>query len=429
MIRAGVSSVDITPQVGMAMSGYAARTETACAAHDPLTVRALVVGDTALVVADVIGIDADMSRRVRTRCSLPGAAVTIAAVHNHGGPVSMKNRLGPQANPDYLMRLEGALIQAIDLAAERRVPVRMFGGTAVDPGFARNRRHLDGPVDRQMPVLRIERQDGAVLAFLVSYACHPVVLGADNLRWTADYVHFLRAALHRAVPGATAIFATGCAGDVNSGHSAASSLLAEASPARSFATAERMGNALAEAVLCLSMEPLGEDCGSAEVETELEFSRREEDDSAILAQTWFAHAAESEGIDALLYRIWAAWASAMPTGPLAPLPERVTTMNWGGAGIIGLPGEIFASTALDLRSRLNGSSPLFVLAYADDNPGYIPPESEFIHGGYEIDEAHRFYGLPATFAPGSAERLVEAALAATTRTRICLQSDHQIHST
>jgi neutral ceramidase len=30
-----------------------------------------------------------------------------------------------------------------------------------------------------------------------------------------------------------------------------------------------------------------------------------------------------------------------------------------------------------------------------------------------VDEAHRYYGLPATFAPGGAEALAEAAIALT----------------
>ena len=50
------------------------------------------------------------------------------------------------------------------------------------------------------------------------------------------------------------------------------------------------------------------------------------------------------------------------------------------------------------------------MAYSDDNPGYIPPQSEYQYGGYEIEEAHRFYGLGAAFAPGSAECLERAGL-------------------
>jgi hypothetical protein len=78
-----------------------------------------------------------------------------------------------------------------------------------------------------------------------------------------------------------------------------------------------------------------------------------------------------------------------------------------------MPGEIFAETALAIRSHL-GATPAFVVGFADDNPGYIPPSSEYVHGGYEVDEAHRYYGAPATFASGSAEALAEAAIAVST---------------
>ena len=36
---------------------------------------------------------------------------------------------------------------------------------------------------------------------------------------------------------------------------------------------------------------------------------------------------------------------------------------------------------------------------------YLSDFPEFKFGGYEIEEAHRFYGLGAAFAPGSAELL------------------------
>jgi hypothetical protein len=76
---------------------------------------------------------------------------------------------------------------------------------------------------------------------------------------------------------------------------------------------------------------------------------------------------------------------------------------------VALPGEIFAQTALEIRAATGPRA--FGIAYADDNPGYIAPAAEYPHGGYEIDEAHRFYVQPAGFAPGSAEALAEAALA------------------
>ena len=73
-----------------------------------------------------------------------------------------------------------------------------------------------------------------------------------------------------------------------------------------------------------------------------------------------------------------------------------------------MPGEIFSETGLSVREAC-GSMPAFVLGYAEGTPGYIPPMSEFCFGGYEVEEAHRFIGMPGTFAPGSAEALADAA--------------------
>lgn len=414
MIRAGVAVVDITPPAGQFMSGFAARTAPAQGAHDPLTVRALVVEDTALVCVDVIGIDAQTSLRAREACILPAEAVIITALHNHGGPVSMRGRLSAVPDEAWMERLETAIAEAIDLAHARREEVSLMGGAAADPGFAHNRRDGDGPVDGTIPVLRFDRPDGSTLAVLCSYACHPVVLGADNLLWTADYPHFVRAGLERALPGAVAVFATGCAGDINTGHSAAASLTQAPQNDRTFEEARRIGDGLAQAVLRAELRPLSEATGAAEGFVDVGFERRESEDYPTLAERWAQEAATAQGVNGTLLRIWSDWAAAMTGRPLEPLRERVAALGWGGACLLGLPGEIFAETALYLRAAMHarGAAPVFVLSYADDNPGYIPPSSEFPKGGYEVDEAHRFYGLPATFAPGSAEDLAEAALAA-----------------
>ena len=50
-----------------------------------------------------------------------------------------------------------------------------------------------------------------------------------------------------------------------------------------------------------------------------------------------------------------------------------------------------------------------MISLADGNPGYIPARVDYPAGGYEVAEAHRYYGLPAALAPGSAEALVAAA--------------------
>ncbi len=404
MIQVGASIIDITPPNGIAMAGFAARTEVAKGDHDALTVRALVVDDTAIVTVDVIGIDANLSARARARASLPDQAITITATHTHGGPVSMPGRLSAKADHAFILCLEDAVVKAVDLAIVNQKPARLLGGIGVEPGFASNRRRLDGPVDTGIPILRFESVEGSTIGILVSYACHPVVLGADNLSWTGDYPHFVRKKLETTFPGAIAIFATGCAGDVNTGHSAAASLSLLATPERSFAKAKEIGFGIANSVIDARLTDVSGNVGHSEVFADICFEQREQEAPDILAKSWRLAAKDTSSLEV----IWANWAEKHMGRDLSPLKARITALKWGSVGIIALPGEIFAETALEIREKLAQKDPLFILAYADDNPGYIPPESDYLRGGYEIDEAHRFYGLGATIAPKTAEHLAEA---------------------
>ncbi|ODT66838.1 MAG: alkaline ceramidase [Pelagibacterium sp. SCN 63-23] len=409
MIRAGAASIDITPPPGLAMAGFVARSAPASGAHDPLTARAIAVNDTALVVADVIGIDAAMSARIRQRCCLPDANVIVAATHTHGGPLSMASRLSGAADPAFLRQLEDGCVRAIDAAIANSVPARLSVGLGADPDIARNRRHPQGITDRTLPLLRIHAETGELLALLVGYACHPVVLAADNNLWTADYPHFVRAALERSHPGAIAIFATGCVGDVNTGHSAQASVTLAANPQRSFAAAERIGTAIARAALAAPQQDLVGPVAALERHVELALARSESEPLPLLAKSWRAEATQADPIRRTLLTCWADWAEQADQAPLSPLPARVSLLDWGGLPIIGMPGEVFASTGLVVRHHCPG--PAFVLGFADDNPGYIPPGEEYGFGGYEVEEAHRYYGLPAAFAAGSAETLANAAIA------------------
>jgi hypothetical protein len=414
MIQVGASIIDITPPNGIAMAGFAARTEVAKGDHDALTVRALVVDDTAVVTVDVIGIDANLSARARARASLPDQAITITATHTHGGPVSMPGRLSAKADHAFILCLEDAVVKAVDLAIVNQKPARLLGGIGVEPGFATNRRRLDGPVDTGIPILRFESVEGSTIGILVSYACHPVVLGADNLSWTGDYPHFVRKKLETTFPGAIAIFATGCAGDVNTGHSAAASLSLLATPERSFAKAKEIGFGIANSVIDARLTDVSGNVGHSEVFADICFEQREQEAPDILAKSWRLAAKDTSSLEV----IWANWAEKHMGRDLSPLKARITALKWGSVGIIALPGEIFAETALEIREKLAQKDPLFILAYADDNPGYIPPESDYLRGGYEIDEAHRFYGLGATIAPKTAEHLAEAGCKSVEMARI-----------
>lgn len=409
MIQAGAAVIDITPPAGLAMSGFAARTETALSAHDPLTARAVVVGDTAIVVADVIGFHADMSARIRARCRLPADNVVVVALHNHGGPVSMDGRLCMEADVAYLRRLEDGCVAAIDQAAARRRPARLSAGTGDDPDIARNRRHAGGIVDRALPVLRIDSADGEPIAMMISYACHPVVLGADNRFWTADYPHFVRRAVEQANSGAVALVMTGCCGDANTGHAAHASVSLAANAARTFAEAERIGNRVAAYALKAEMMLLETYARVANVSVTLRQQPIDNETPKALLGRWRKEQDLAEPARAALLRYWMHWAAEIAGKPPTPFDARVTALDWGGVPIVALPGEIFAETALAIRRARNDGERIFVIGFCEDNPGYIPPTAEFAFGGYEVEEAHRYYGQAAPFAPGSAEALGEAA--------------------
>ena len=414
MIRAGVARLDITPPVGAFMSGFGARNAPASATHDPLSVRAIALNDTAMVVADVIGMCAQMCARIRARCILPDQNVIVAALHTHGGPISMSERLGVDADQDYLDKLEDACVQVIDDAVLAQKEASISVGAGEDPDIARNRRVENGPVDSSLPVMKIRDKSGKIIAIMLAYACHPVVLGADNRQWTADYPHFVRAALERAHPGAMALFITGCAGDANHGHSAYESLSLASDNRRSFTKAREVGEQIAKMALLAPETEISGDIKAHNKIVSLEFERREADAPKVLMDRWIRekNSAKNNANDArrALLDHWIRWAQEIAPQPVRPIKARVTILEWAGVSIIGLPGEIFAQTGLDIRTAYKKDMPLFIAGFAEDNPGYIPARSAYLTGGYEVDEAHRFYGQPATFAPGSAETLAACAI-------------------
>lgn len=405
----GVAVCDITPPTGLPLAGFAARTDPAIGAQDGLSVRVLAVADTALVVADVIGVDAASSKRIAAASGLPAERVVVAATHTHGGPGTMPGRLATSVDGAYLARFETAAARAVREAVERQQPCHLYAGTGRLEGVAFNRRDAQGPVDVSVPVLEVRSLSSDVVAVLTSFACHPVVLGADNLRWTADYPGLVRRAIEAKHPGAVAIYATGCAGDVNTGHSARQSKSLRPDSNRTFEAASRVGLAVASAALSAEMRPVGGDVVSARFATcQTAFEPVDADEIIALERLWREERAEAAPGERAVLDMWIEWSHRIASRPPEVLGLTAGALRWGDVVIACLPGEIFAGTGLEVRATLPEA--LFVLGYCGDNPGYLPPQDEYRRGGYEVAEAHRFYGFPAAFAPGSAEQMRDQAI-------------------
>ncbi|WP_198961802.1 hypothetical protein [Pseudonocardia sp. MH-G8] len=405
-MRAGVAVRDVTPPPGAAMSGFAARTAPATGVHDPLLVHALVVEETALVTVDVVGLHEDDCAEIRRRCTGPADGVVVHATHTHGGPVSMRGRLGAPVDEAWLAALVATCAEAVDAARAAREPVEVRAGYGAGPGVARNRRRPGGPVDDALPVLHLGRPDGSLLAAVLSYACHPVVLGADNTLFTADYPGVARRMLAERL-GGPVLFVTGCAGDANTGHSAAASISTAAAAGRTFAAAERIGTRVADAALTAEPRPGSGPVLAAAREVVLDLDVPAAAEIAAHIAAWDAEAATAEPARAALLREWSAWGRARPAGP-ATWSGVVSVLRWGPALLVALPGEPFAAAAHEIRRQAGPGTTVLVAGYSNGCPGYLPPAEEHASGGYEVTEAHRYYGMPGPFARGAAERLLDA---------------------
>lgn len=72
-----------------------------------------------------------------------------------------------------------------------------------------------GPVDPEIGILRLDREDGRALAVVYNFACHPIQ-GVPSGGNTADIIGFASRAIEDTMSdGAVALFLQGCAGDIN----------------------------------------------------------------------------------------------------------------------------------------------------------------------------------------------------------------------
>ncbi len=438
----GTGQAVITPPVGCEMSGFVARKAHMQGIHDDLYARAMVWSDgtdgerVALLTLDVIELDAPTVAAIRSRVSdlagIPGDHVVVTATHTHSGPSVMEGRLGGHVDRAYLDFLIKAAAGAVATAANSMSPVTARFSIGHEPTVAKNRRVVGGPIDPDVPILRFESSDGTVRALLVSYACHPVTLGPDNLLATADYPGFVVRTLEAMYPGAHVQFATGCSGQINTGHTAQDSIDRPSGERRTFTEAARLGRAIAGAALQASeqsarpgglpMAIVGEANSGAGIRIlrqvidlpliPVESPNRLREQATV----WRAEAErlEHQGSttgDALLLRGWAEWAekTALDPSPRRSTKAEVTVLSLGEVRIAALPGEAFVELGLEIKER-SGHPATMVLAYANGCPGYIPHRSAYDTGGYEVTDSHRFYGYPSGFAPEAGERLVAEAL-------------------
>jgi hypothetical protein len=418
--QAGVAKVAITPREPLWMSGYGSRDHPSEGAIHDLWAKALALQDPAgrkalIVTLDVCGIGPDVSNAVRdavkARHGLERDRIVIACSHTHSGPVVGRNlsamcRMNEeQARKvnEYTKALVASLDKTIAEAFSDMIPAVLFWGTG-RADFAVNRREnkekdvpalrdalaLKGPVDHDVPVVRVMNDEGKTLAIVFGYACHCTVL--SGYQFCGDYAGFAQLAVEKAHPGSQAMFIAGCGADQNP------------LPRRTVELAEKYGGELAvavEDVLNTPMHAVEGSLASAYEEIPLKFGTMPTKEE-LEAQAKSKDSTTAKRAGLLLDQLKAK-GSLDPAYPAYPVQAwRLGDLTW-----IFLGGEVVVDYSLRLKRNL-GSSRTWVSSYCNDVMAYIPSLRVLKEGGYEGGGAMLPYGLPAPWAESVEDDVVGA---------------------
>jgi hypothetical protein len=419
--RVGLARVKITPEEPMPMCGYGPRISDGVL--DELHATAMAVewpeGDRAVLVsADLLFFRRDVgeavARRIMEKTGLQRRQILLNASHTHSGPVVGMNRdldaFGVPADmrprvAKYTAKLEEQFAELAAAALRDFQPARLsFAVGRAD--FVMNRRlatpngivmapNPQGPVDRNVPVLRIDGRDGRLRGLVFGCACHPVTLDGNNTKISGDYASFAQAALEKRFPGAQAMFVIGCGADANS-HPRGTAEMARQQGERLAAEVARVAAGPMQPV----RGPLRAELASIDLPLAHDFSREQLQAMAAGPSVW--HARNARGMLEIL-----AQGKPLPKSYRAPL----AVWQFGGdLTLVGLSGEAVAEYATRIAKTL-GPQGLWVAAYCNESFGYLPTARILKEGGHESMCLTLDIGL---FAPqveevvmGEVRRLVE----------------------
>lgn len=464
MLRAGVAKVCISPPIGTWQGGYAERSRPSEGIHDNLYARALVLegqdiqgnaSRVAIVSLDLVHLLHEQSEAIRRRAEdttgIPAGNITLCASHTHGGPV-MYDRIGTalQADDEYIRVLEKTVAGAIAAAARDLGPAQLsFGRGTCDFNVNRRRRgptgrvsagpNPDGPVDREVLVLSVDRLDTpqeAPLAVVFRYTCHAASMMAENYLITADYPGAAAAFVERAYGGETlALFLQGCAGDIRPylvnarggfrgsnwrelaalGSELGGTTLAVAERSRAQTTLENLPDARPplDELASDASDPTGTPLGAARATVLLPFDTpptEEELQTLLEAGCW------PEG--APLSKPDEHWAKRTLEGVRAGTLKQgntaeVQVIRLGQYWLVALPGEVFVEIGWRVRDAVASAAGIsaqniLVTAYANGHVGYVPTADAIRLGGYE-PTAYRRQGWPACYVPEAGQILTDTA--------------------
>ncbi len=411
-LLAGAAKVDVSPTTPIRLSGYAARTTESDRIEQPIFARALAMGEdrtsaVVVVTIDAIGLPAVVCDAIAKKAlGSDGIArdhLAFCATHDHNAPhlaSAIPNMFGMELPQDQVERIgaytehviEGAASAIHDALAAMQPATLAFGHG--EASFGANRRTKGGPVDHDVPLLLVRDAKGERIATLAAYACHCTTLGPAQNFCCGDWAGYASETLETAHPGSIALIAIGCGADQNP------------SPGGTLENSQQHGRELAaeiERLAATNLAPIDAAPTTRFDSITLPFGvprTREEWEARKKQGGAVAHHAE--------YFLGKLEANE-PIPDAIPYP--VETIRFGEQlAMAFLAGEVVVDYALRLKRELK-SEKLFLAAYSNDLPCYIPSRRILQEGGYEGESAMTYYRQPTKFAPVVEDIIVRAVRA------------------
>lgn len=412
-IAIGTAKIDITPAYPIRLTGYASRKGPSELPGLKIWAKALAIGSDGdgpalLITVDNCGVGRnvvdEVVARLKRKANIARERVAVSSSHSHSAPqtIGFAEYIFVQDLPAdqqaaierYTRELTDKLEQvALDALKDRKLG-RLFWSEG-QVGFAANRRTKGGPVDHSAPVLCARDLDGKLRAVVANYACHCTTLGGEINQTCGDWAGFAGETLERDNLGAVALVTIGCGADSNPSP--------RGGPDFGLALSKQHGQALAAQASLLLANPMTPLNAKPEFRTkriELPFQPH------FTRDQWEKRATNSGivGFHAKKYLARLDRGEKLPT----TLPYLVQTWTFGDQlAMVFLGGEVVVDYSLRLKREFDPKR-LWVTAYANDVPCYIPSKRILAEGGYEAVDSLWYYGRPQQLAPETEDLIVAA---------------------
>jgi hypothetical protein len=297
--------------------------------------------------------------------------VLWSVTHSHAAPElgppdmykALLGRSDHEWDREYTSFATGRLVDAIRTARERLEPARIaFGIGSSMANINRRAKDVDGrvsiglnpdgPVDRQINLMRLTRPDGSLLALVANYAMHGTVMSGHNQKISGDGPGVVTAYLEAKL-GAPVLYVNGAAGNIAPIYSV------YPTPAAGHLSEFRV--LLGDRILAAASR-LGPGTG----EVTLRHAERIVDTPRRPDLIW---------PDAL-----SAYVTTENGRPMIRLPLRFVRIN--DTVVWSAPVEMFCEIAMDVREQSPFAN-TFYFGYTNGWLGYLPTAKAFEEGGYE----------------------------------------------